>query len=74
MELAIRLIAKWLPSIIKVLDRVINELGDTKNHSEVKSMKNYFTLFKNLIMSSFWYNILSSIDQRNVIIQKERYH
>ncbi|XP_025192704.1 uncharacterized protein LOC112592770 [Melanaphis sacchari] len=70
---AIRPISKQLPSIINALDRVINELGKTlpeKNHSEVKSMKKYFTTFKSLIMSSFWYKILSCIDQRNVIIQK----
>jgi len=44
----------------------INKLGNTlpeKNHSEVKSMKKYFTSFKSLNMSTFWYKILSSIDR-----------
>lgn len=69
---AIKPIAKQLPNIINALDRVVNELSHTlpeKIYSEVKSIKKYFTSYKSLIMSSFWYKILC-IDQRNVIIQK----
>lgn len=65
-------VAKQL-KIINALDRVMSELSCTlpeKCHSEIKLIQKYFTSFKAIVLSNFWYKILTCIDQRNVIIQK----
>jgi len=38
-------------------------------HSEIISLKKYFSSFECIAMASFWFKVLSSINERNVIIQ-----
>lgn len=72
---AVRPIVKHYPSILKVLDLLLEE-----NHlptltpaarNTVFALKRYFGSFKGLLTSSFWHKILASIDQRNEIIQRK---
>jgi len=67
---AIRPIVHHLPGILKSLDRILNEINlPEKMYCEIISLKNYFSSFECIAMASFWFKILSSINERNVIIQ-----
>jgi len=67
---AIRPIVHHLPGILKSLDRILNEINlPEKMYCEIISLKNYFSSFECIAMASFWFKVLSSINERNVIIQ-----
>ncbi|KAJ8876992.1 hypothetical protein PR048_021444 [Dryococelus australis] len=71
---AVHPIVKLYPSILKVLDLLLEETVTTLSplaRNTVFGLKNYFGSFKGLLMSSFWHNILSATDQKNVIIQSK---
>jgi len=70
---AIRPIFHHIPGILKSLDhldRILNEINlPEKIYCEIISLKNYFSSFECIAMASFWFKVLSSINERNVIIQ-----
>ncbi|XP_025408958.1 zinc finger MYM-type protein 1-like [Sipha flava] len=67
---AIRPIVKHLPGILKSLNRVLTEINmPDKMYSEIMALKKYFSSFECIAMASFWFKVLSSINERNIIIQ-----
>ncbi|XP_066436824.1 zinc finger MYM-type protein 1-like [Eleutherodactylus coqui] len=71
---AIRPIAKHYPGVIKALDAVLERLSSSLTstaHNTILGLKKYFTSFKGLMMTSFWYKVLECMDQKNVVIQSK---
>lgn len=69
---AVRPITEHRPGLLKALDRLSEELSSKlteKSFSEVQSLKKYFSSFESMVMSAFWFKVLSCIDERNIIIQ-----
>jgi len=67
---AIRPIVKHLPGILNSLIRVLTEINmPDKMYSETMALKNYFSSFECIAIASFWFKVLSSINERNIIIQ-----
>lgn len=72
---AVRPIVKHYPSILRVLDLLLEENDlpalTPAARNIALALKRYFGSFKGLLTSSFWHKILASIDQRNQIIQRK---
>jgi len=71
---AVRPIVKHYPGVLKVLDVILQEMATDLTpsaHNTIKGLKKYFRSFKGLLTTSIWHKILSSIDQKNVIIQNK---
>jgi len=73
---AIRPIVKHLPGILKSLNRVLTEINmPDKIYSKIMALKKYFSSFECIAMARFWFKVLSSINERNIIIfSLEVYH
>lgn len=66
---AVSPIAKNLPGVLKTLDHFTAVKSSDASYSEAVSLKKYFSSFEAVLLSSFWFKVLSAINERNVIIQ-----
>lgn len=71
---AVRPVAKHYPGLLTALDRVLQHMSETLKHSvfnTVIGLKKYFSSFEGLVMTIFWHKVLSSIEEKSVIVQSK---